>query len=283
MRGSYACVRKVRATGYEWNADLRLPARSSTQNAGNQLSSWLVGGFVGVEFDCKLFQPLYEPDLHRQFGRLKPTGKAIKQFADRCGLLEDGEFLVYPEIGRPQNTQFGESLQFWEHEIEMMDALLNLWEYIQYGKKVDDLEIVWHYQPMRISLVWHFPNERYTLYSIAHEGIFSEKRLIELMHKEAISPARYYLHEKLEDRLRGHLNPIFNYYGAEHILMVPDSLLSALYLSFALEIDEQLEPKVLCKCGCGRDFPPGHGRKFYDEDCKKRDWWRRKRGKEKGA
>jgi hypothetical protein len=187
---------------------------------------------------------------------------------------------VYPELDRSQNTQFGESLQFWKREIEMMGALLDLWEYIQYGKKVDGLEIVWRYQPTRIGLIWHFPSGQYTLHSIAHEGIFSEKQLVEQMYKEAISPTRYYLHEKLEERLRGHLSPIFNYYGAEHILIVPDGLLSALYLSFALEVDEQSEPKVLCKCGCGRDFLPGRGRKFYDEDCKKRDWWRRKRGKE---
>lgn len=281
VRGPYACVCKVRAAGYEWDADLRLPPESSPQDAGNQPSPWLVGGFLGIAFDGKLFQPLNEPDLHRQFGRLKPTRKAIKRFADRCGLLEDGEFLVYPDLGRPQAAKFGESLQFWQREIEMMGALLDLWDYVQYGKKVDGLDIVWHPQPIRISLDWHYPGGRRTLHSIAHEGVFSEKQLIEQIYKEAISPARYYLHERLEERLKGHLNPLFSYCGAEHVLVVPDGLLSALYLSFMLEVDEQPEPNVLCKCGCGREFPPGHGRKFYDEDCKKRDWWRRKRGRTK--
>src|SRR5256885_7454560 len=111
VRGPYACVREVRATGYEWDADLHLPLQASTQNANKQPSPWLVGGFLGIEFDCKLYQPLYEPDLHRQFGRLKPTRQAIKRFADRCGLLEDGEFLVYLERDQPRATQFGESLQ----------------------------------------------------------------------------------------------------------------------------------------------------------------------------
>ena len=83
VRGPYACIREVRATGHEWDADLRLPPQSSTQDAGNQPSPWLVGGFLGIEFDRKLFQPLYEPDLHQQFGRLKPTRKAIKRFSDR--------------------------------------------------------------------------------------------------------------------------------------------------------------------------------------------------------
>jgi hypothetical protein len=283
VQGPFACVREVRATGYEWDTDLRLPSQSSSQDADNQPSPWLVGGFVGIQFDCLRFQPLYVPGLHRQFGRLKPTCKAIKRFADRCGLLEDGEFLIYPELGRPQDTKFGESLQFWKKEIEMMGALLDLWDSIQSKRDVHDLFRVRshpHY-PRSISIEWHFPSGARSFHNIAHEGILSQKESLAGMWKGDVSSVHSYLLNKLEERLEGHVNPQFTLSGSgqRQILMVPDSLLSALYLSFALEVNEQPGPKVQCECGCGRDFFPEHGRKFYDKGCKNRNWWRRKRGK----
>jgi len=116
------------------------------------------------------------------------------------------------------------------------------------------------------------------VHSIAHEGIPSEKEIVTLLRKGDINPARYHLLNKLEEQLEGHVNPRFNLFNTGQILMEPDRLLSALYVSFALEVSEQMGPKVMCQCGCGRDFFPGKGRKYYDERCKKRDWWRHNRG-----
>src|ERR1700693_4458363 len=97
VRGAFACICEVRDEGYEWDTDLRPAPGQSLQGTDNQASQWLVDGFVDcVEFNCRRFQPLYDPDLHRHFGRLKPTRKAIKQFADRCGLLGNSVFLLYP-------------------------------------------------------------------------------------------------------------------------------------------------------------------------------------------
>lgn len=280
VRGSFACICKVRDEGYEWETNLRPAPGSSSEVTDSQASPWLVDGFVdGQVFYCHYFQPLYELDLHHQFGRLNPTCKRIKRFADRCGLLGKDVFLIYPELeGQPQTTKTGESLQFWKQEIEKMSALLDLWDYIQNQKKVTGLHIQWHYQPMRISLEWHFPSGVYLLHSIAHEGIFSDKEVITRLFREGIDPARYYLLNQLEERLAGHVNPQLNLFNTEQLLMIPDSLLSALYLSFALEVSEQMGPKVKCRCGCGRDFFPEKGRRYFDERCKKRDWWRHNRG-----
>ncbi len=91
---------------------------------------------------------------------------------------------------------------------------------------------------------------------------------------DVIGPARFYVCEKINEALRGHINTaVLPFHGCD-IFMFPDSLISALYVQFALEVSGREHPAITCK-GCGIRFNPSHGRQAYHDDaCRKLTWWR---------
>ncbi len=280
VRGPFAYVCGVRDTGYEWSTILRPVSMSKLKEAADALeTTWLVVDVPNEEPNVHLYQPLLESDLHRQFGRLSPTRNNIKRFANRCGLLGNPVALYDPEKqGKPQPLFSGESFRFWEQEIKKISSLLDLWEHIQHQKLVDGLHVQWNYQPTRVNLEWRFSGG-HVFYSIANENIPSEKELVNILYQEQNKSARLFFLLELQNQLKGRVNPRFDLFNTEQILMVPDSLISAIYASFALEVCGQFETKVKCR-GCDIFFPPDKNKKYHDEKCKKRDWYRRHRGKE---
>jgi hypothetical protein len=60
---------------------------------------------------------------------------------------------------------------------------------------------------------------------------------------EVIKPALYFLSGEIQEKLKGHVNPTL-FLAQQKIYMIPDSLLSALYVLLLLEIREHpIEPE----------------------------------------
>jgi hypothetical protein len=102
-----------------------------------------------------------------------------------------------------------------------------------------------------------------------------EADLLESVWKfgDAIEPARYLVYCRINDRLAGHVNPMIMAYRGGELLLFPDSLLTALYVLFALEVSGRARyPEIQC-AGCGTTFTPSHGSQRYCVPaCRKWHW-----------
>ena len=70
--------------------------------------------------------------------------------------------------------------------------------------------------------------------------------------KSAIDPARLRIYEKVNKKLRSHVDSVAHPYRGGQILHWPDCLLAALYLRLQLELAGSPARAVECKCGCGK-------------------------------
>lgn len=121
------------------------------------------------------YKPLEEnPTLFLEFAETTPTRKGILEFANKYGmLLPNGETQVFSEAYRLREGEkppkwvlgtdgllkdrennkyamvFGESLRFWQNEIQDMAFAVNVWEAL----KNEDLEF------LKRVILWHAENE----------------------------------------------------------------------------------------------------------------------------
>jgi hypothetical protein len=83
-------------------------------------------------------------------------------------------------------------------------------------------------------------------------------------------PMRTFLYREVNRRLRGHASPEVLPFKND-LLIVPDCLLSALYVLFALELSDKL-PIRQCP-NCDQFFPPKTARQVYcSDDCRVTHW-----------
>ena len=74
-------------------------------------------------------QPLKSPELLRRFADLEATEEAILAFANSYGLLDRHEPSTWG-VSRP-----GDSLEAWEHEIELVRAVVGIWDCVAEGDR----------------------------------------------------------------------------------------------------------------------------------------------------
>jgi hypothetical protein len=168
-----------------------------------------------------------------------------KQFADRYGHLGELVPLIYPDkVGQPDSILWaGEALPFWVNEIEEMNFLLSLWKMIQ-NRDIETLKkyIIWKQDPESVIFVRMSSDGTLKRGSVIASEQISPSLFYQLEWGEVIKPALYFLSNEIEQKLNGHVNPTF--FLAQKACMVPDSLLSALYVLLLLEIQNHpIEPK----------------------------------------
>ncbi len=88
-------------------------------------------------------------------------------------------------------------------------------------------------------------------------------------------PVRYYVHQQVNHQLAAHVSPVVLPYAEDdgsRIVHLPDSLLAALYVLFALEV-AQAKPTALCEysgCPHGRVFTPTRkNQRYCHPECKR--------------
>lgn len=238
-KGAFAFLRAVPLEGYHWDNELVEPGEKECLG-----HSWLVSPH-GYEVTARQYAPFQKPDLFRRFSRVLPNPKAIKRFADKYGWLGHSVPLIYPDRSR-QEVQYGESVQFWQQEIEEMAILMKLWDLVR-DEREEPLSkiILWQKQPLTVRFEWKLSyGKRMSL--IASELHENKELLTQWKYNDVVGPTRYYLCEQINKRLKGHVNPGILPFLDGEIYMFPDCLRSALYVLLALEVSGRIQPAIMC-------------------------------------
>ena len=295
-RGPFAALLRVPEDGFDWRDGLAVP--DSRSDGKNATGPWLVrSDSVYVH----QYSPLAVPDLYRRFVRTEPTAESILTFSNQYGLLGHGLWLSDSGSDK-QRMVVGESLGFWEKEVEVMARLMALWDLVESGRRRELSHLVewtplgtsqqvrlYHVsvdgklRPDLAQIMRQRPGEfdDYVLRDedmagrmrhwgatvLAHEDNSTDVELLERWeHGDPVEPARYFVHREVNRRLRGHVSPAVLPFRKGEIFFFPDCLLSSLYTQFMLELSGRSRPAILCeRPGCGRYFEPTHGRQKYCE------------------
>ena len=181
--------------------------------------------------------------LHRQFARLlNKDVKYILNFANKFGLLKrhDVHNLVFRNPATGQQVQMGESLLWWHEEIINLASCLKLWDRIlSKDKELKDI-ILWH----RDGIVIRLNSSDIQLVNRANMNL-----LTRWTRGDVRGPALYYLSLELNKRLANSLTPRITEFKKQEVYFYPDTLLSAIWLMFLLEINGCTRLLRCCVCG----------------------------------
>ena len=186
---------------------------------------WLIEN-ITIDEEIR-YPPLEHSDLHRQFAKLRPGPfdedinlEKMKNFADRWGFLGHSKRLNHPQKTR---QIYGESLGYWEAEINDMVFCLDLWDKVKYEQ--DNLlsnYVQWTQRPDgdQEYMLSYFP------YSIKGQEIGRENLVIDrdklFEYGNVIEPVRHFIHQIINQKLRKHVSPaLFPSINSE-IYLVPD-------------------------------------------------------------
>lgn len=322
--GMFSVMTEVPVGGFRISHLLKLSEMEHKANEKHQ-EPWLVGPSpIGVPFEAVRKLPLAKRDLHRRFARIAPTDESILAFANRYGLLGKQVSLIDPKL-QHQKVQYGESLAFWRESIADVGQLLAIWNAVtrkdsgQLGKCVH-----WRFpeegrgvqvditvtasgdrllpdvalraekkefdtnDKIREAFVSHgITSWHWSRIATAGLGFNRDDELLERWEfGDPIEPARWFVCDQLNKRMKGRVSPFIHPYQHNRIYFVPDSLLAALWLLFAIEISPH-DPVPMRTCaapGCSSMFIPNDPRQIYCETaCNKRAYERRKAAANSGS
>lgn len=284
-RGQFAFDWKVSVDGYEWCSDVepqvrRFPRESGilfeTPNPGPK--SWDEGPWlVALGDEPRSYAPLAKHNLHHTLAHVKPTPTSILRFANRYGLLTTGMPLATND--QPDATSFlfgfltGESVQFWQREIVAISRLMEIWKLAREGEAGE----------LGQRFIWRTPSPGQAHVMYGGSPIARRTTMPYLVSHwkigDPIGPARYYVHKEVNKQLKGHVSPGIMAFNDSAWYLFPDSLLSAIYTMFALEIAGEQPARTAKQCrNCGRRFVPASrsDQDFCDGACRVA-WHRRVR------
>jgi len=204
--------------------------------------------------------------LHRQFAGLVNKGNAHKlKFANKYGLLKCQAVhnLVFRNPNTGKQVQMGESLLWWQEEITDLASCLKLWDMVvSEDKELKDI-VLWHRDGIVLRL------EEGDVQLVRR----SNMNLLTRWNKgDTKGPALYYLSLVSNKRLANALTPgISASDEPNEVCVYPDSLLSAIWFMFVLEVSGNIR---LVKCDvCGDYFSSQDPRaQFCSTRCRMRNY-----------
>ena len=272
-RGAFAHLEAIPTEGYRWIDAAPIPNRRDYQGR------YLVGPTPRtISYSFKPSSAFRKrgresKSLHRAFAGLIPDESNILGFASKHGCLgvgtnvreTSGDSWAGPKpplhsVKDGSPMWYGESFESWTHEIASMKSLLKIWTMVKARDETGlSRHVSWYEHGVRISL----PPDNFGMEIIADERTGGASTLSQWSRGETVAPAHQFLLDHLEDRLRGHINVKFITdpdTRSTRIWHVPDSLLSALYVLFALEVSEA-QVEFTCDY-CGESSLKRKGQKF---------------------
>lgn len=273
-----------------------------------------IGGSIGAVDDCspwlvcldnmgRRYPPLAKPTLHRKFARLHSDGSIIG-FANKYGLLGAYDVLLAPCGGG--ETVLGESLERWRTETRNMGCLLAVWDLVQEENVKKLREIIdWPlndrgvqtYDCVRVTMqaVYDDDQKKWQVSHYRGEGLpqpgYSAK--IEILslrgsniHTELlkrwqvgqwIEPAKYYVCREVNKQLEGHVSPQVLPFLEDKIYLFPDSLLTALWVMFLMEIMGNVRVRQCDFCHEWKEVKTNRDRFYCDNACRQAAFRERKR------
>jgi hypothetical protein len=245
----------------------------------------------GQPYERRAYQPLRKhPALFRHFAALNAyDAEDLRAFADEYGLLGIGRS-VSPRAGGPgpTRTTWGETLNDWQHHIAALRAAVRLWDLVRDGS-ADALgeAIEWRgpvpdrggQSPPELGRwLYRFPPDLPDGAPRFDSVIYLEHRMYQ--EGDLVMPAKMFVQRTVNAFLRGHVSGELVYdldVGRHATELVPDALVSALWLQFAQAIAEDRQFRACKQCGkwfqVYRDEDRRTGRKEFCQDaCKSRDY-----------
>jgi hypothetical protein len=280
-RGAFACLLQAPEAGYRWATDLvPAPGQQGVRDAPD--GPWLVEIPTANPMN-RQYAPLQLPNLHRQFGKTKLSLPAARRFANRYGWLGHHTVGLIHATSSSDTVQLGESWGYWQREIEEMARLLELWDLVRHAELTHHVGLLsrlvrWHGEPYSVFLIRMSQSGRQWLDLIATARRPADHELLARWKPNSlVEPVRYYVYDKVNERMRGHVSPVVLPYWHGEFRMFPDCLLGTLYLLFALELSGQSHAPMICQ-GCGAYFVPHHGlQRYHDNRCRQRAYHARAR------
>ena len=293
VNGQYVFIWQVREEGYRWQDQAELfPPDGST------VGPWLINPTpLGQKAVYKQYVPLQMAGLHRQFGKVAPTRGKILAFANRYGLLTSPLMLTIDQQGPSVG---GISMDTWVQEIGLMAVLVQLWDWCRSQERAILRPFVrWtNEETVRILIRWNWNGERWLVSPLDVSGEDPYREFLSEGPGQAmapvlsapytnphlatrwsrgsvIGPVEYFVCSQVNKILQGNVSPAVLPLWDRQVRLVPNSLLAALFLLFAMEISGQERTPIECE-GCGLYFTPAHGRqRYHDAPCRKRAHYRR--------
>jgi len=294
VEGSYLFRWAVAEKGYKFDSSLQItPGFSEKQDWIDQQPPWLIprrnSGWI--------YSPLLNHTLHRDFAKLVNGQDAILQFANEYGLLGTPRVPLAPAAGG--KIVFGESLGKWQDEIGKLGRTLAIWDAVnsQYEEKLKGI-VSWSDNRVDMNGWWDLQNGRYrflpgnrystpkdftdslpngTIWGRISETLASRRPEIapnlldEWKHGDIFAPAFYYVCKDINERLRLHAHPQVLPLRRSEIYIVPDSLLTSMWLLFMWEISGK-NKLLLCPC-CGLWAEQSHKRqKYCSSACRQKEY-----------
>ena len=290
-RGPFAFLWPVPEAGFEWDEHASPAPLQELMDARETKGPWLIP--VEAEGGWHRKALLASKGLHRRLAAVRPQPEAILRFANKYGFLRGDQLLLHRGGTISVN---GEHINHWTAAIGELAALIELLDLAQ-QKQAGRLGqfVTWH-RDDQVNIAWQNswtgsqwelerPRPGRTGIYTAHVGGLSNHAIQPDLAERwgrgtVVGPTKYFVHLRVNEQLRGHVSPVVLPFRQGDIYMFPDSLLSAIYVSFALELSRSRQPRKLC-AGCDRYFTPVDGRQGYHSPaCRKLHWYHKQ--KEKG-
>jgi hypothetical protein len=199
-----------------------------------------------------------EPGLFMKLADTPATEEGVVEFAAQYGVLG---IPIHASVDGL--LQLGaESLSAWQEEIRVMRRLLAVWQCVT-SRDMKRLAEVVKWDDKGVAFQWivkHKGKEHVEAHRILASPEIHPERLDRFAHGDLIQPALLYLQIEINAELEKHPAPaklLRTENGKISLYCVPDSLVAALWLQFALAIDGNKHYK-LCE-GCNRWFEVGTG------------------------
>ncbi|MBI1332243.1 MAG: hypothetical protein GC165_05130 [Armatimonadetes bacterium] len=270
----------------QWETDTLLKTQvmpDRYRDESFQEKGYILPRRTGGMAEDSYFDPMDYRTLHRTFGELSMTPKAVCAFADQYGLL--GACCYQTALTVSPFIDFIEPLAFWYYEISEMKKLLSYWDQCrdEAKAKLAWMQIVCKELEHRNRLLssddnpfayrrifrtvspelgkYVFPHLVRTESGMALDGTFRYS----IVAKMALE---FELNAKLQDWVR----PTIEAISGTTILLKPKNLLGAIYALLAEEIIGSSRPVKRCE-GCGKWFQPLDLRKkTCSSKCRQRAW-----------
>ncbi len=292
-RGPFAFLWPVPEAGFEWDEDASPALPVELRAEPEEKGPWLVT--VEEEGWQRRYAPLGSRELHRRLAAVQPQPKAILRFANKYGLLKGEQMLLRPDTTTSVN---GEHINRWTAAIGELAALIELLDLAQARQAGRLGQIVTWHRDDQVNIAWQnsWTGSQWELerprpgrkgiYTAHLGGLSSQAFQPDLAKRweygNVVEPTKYFVHHRVNEHLRGHVSPVVLPYHQGDIYMFPDSLLSAIYVSFALELSRSRQPKTLC-AGCDVYFTPIDRRQGYHSPaCRKLHWYHKQKEKRDG-
>lgn len=201
-------------------------------------------------------EPLQETELFLRFGSLKAKPEDIVKFANRYGLLTEGDddYIAIHDIPKPV---FGESYNRWHKEIGDMSVAIKTWQKLEKQDTVGlfKLSILRDSLPMLYSAKGIRPSEKSLDWSVFTEtpGIPENMPAAD----DVLSDSRNYLTTSFYWKL--YLNggiiptPVFDESNKPMPYFMPRNLLAAMWLQFFQAVIGERSYKICSICGYAAD------------------------------